>query len=57
MNGSILFAGYLLVGLGISLTTAPPGASRFSRVVMVYLWAVFFLYAAVMLAIRHGDDL
>lgn len=57
MNGATLLAVYLLVGIGISLTTAPPGASRFARVAMVPGWALFFAVAAVILAIRRGRDL
>lgn len=57
VNGATLLAGYLLVGLGISLTTAPRGASRFARVAMVPGWAPFFVVAAVILAIRRGQDL
>lgn len=54
MNGATILVGYLLVGLGLSLTTAPRGASTFSRVVMVPGWALFFLVAVVVLA--NGPD-
>lgn len=57
MNGSILFAGYLLVGLGIALTTAPERTALWARVLMVPGWLAFFLVAAVLLAIDRGDRL
>lgn len=50
MNGGTILAGYLLVGLGLSLTTAPPGTPIGLRVVMVPGWA-FFMVAAVLLVV------